>query len=173
MKFDVQYKGRAIRLDITSEDSLYRLEYEGKKIGFRCERIDESCLSIMIGEKSYEAHVHAAPPAYGVQLQDLSYDFEVMEGGTGAAGVRRGGVGPHRITAPMPGKVVSVLRAPGDALKEGDGVVVIEAMKMQNELRTPRAGTLKEIRVAAGETVESGAVVAIIVPAAQAKTDAV
>lgn len=90
MKFDVQYKGRTIRLDITSEDSLYRLEYEDKKLGFRCERIDESCLSIMVGERSYEAHVHAAPPAYAVQLQDLSYDFEVMEGGDGGGGRKAG-----------------------------------------------------------------------------------
>lgn len=162
MKFDIQHSGRTMRLDITAEDSLYRLELDGKLLEFRCVRVDENSLSILIGDRSYTAHVQSTPPTYSVQLQDLRYEYEVMEGGGGSSGGKRTGAGPQRIVAPMPGKIVGVLRTPGDRLKEGDGVVVVEAMKMQNELRTPRAGILKEIRVATGEAIEAGAVVALI-----------
>ena len=66
------------------------------------------------------------------------------------------------IVAPMPGRVVRVLVAPGDEVEARQGVVVVEAMKMENELRAPRAGRVKEISVAAGTSVESGRVLAVI-----------
>jgi biotin carboxyl carrier protein len=66
------------------------------------------------------------------------------------------------IKAPMPGRVVRVLVAAGDRVKARQGVVVVEAMKMENELRAPRDGTVKDIAVAPGAAVESGAVLLVI-----------
>ena len=62
----------------------------------------------------------------------------------------------------MPGRVVRVLVAVGDRVAARQGVVVVEAMKMENELRTPKGGTVKEIGVAVGTTVETGAVLVVI-----------
>lgn len=73
-----------------------------------------------------------------------------------------GGEGRQRIMAPMPGKIVRVLAAPGDPVKAGQGLVVVEAMKMQNEMKAPKAGTVVEIRVEAGGTVAAGDVLAIV-----------
>ena len=72
------------------------------------------------------------------------------------------GQGEVAIVAPMPGRVVRVLAAIGDEVAARQGVVVVEAMKMENELRAPRAGRLKEVSVEAGTSVEAGRVLAVI-----------
>lgn len=89
----------------------------------------------------------------------------------GNVGTRRGrgGVGStqgvQRITAPMPGKVVRVLVAPGDEVKARQPLVVVEAMKMENELRAPRAGVVRELRGAEGAAVDAGQDLVVIDPA--------
>jgi biotin carboxyl carrier protein len=73
-----------------------------------------------------------------------------------AAGVTRPqATGPQAVRSPMPGKVVKVLVAPGDSVKSGAPVVVVEAMKMENELRSPRDGKVREVKVQEGQAVEA------------------
>ncbi|MEW6366017.1 MAG: acetyl-CoA carboxylase biotin carboxyl carrier protein subunit [Acidobacteriota bacterium] len=164
MKFDIQHRGRLVHLDISAQDSVYRLEHGGKVVEFHCVRVSDDTLSVMVGDRVFTAYVHSAPPGYSVQIHDLAFEFEVLEGGGGIMGERgrRGHGGAHRLSVPMPGKVVSVLKKVGDAVSVGEGIVVVEAMKMQNEIRSPRAGKVREIRVVAGETIEGGATVAVI-----------
>lgn len=73
-----------------------------------------------------------------------------------------GADGPRTIKASMPGRVVRVLAQKGDTVESNQGVVVIEAMKMQNELKAPKAGKVAEVRVAPGDTVSAGDVLAVI-----------
>ena len=73
-----------------------------------------------------------------------------------------GADGPQRLLAPMPGRIVKVLAAVGDTVKTRQGLVVIEAMKMENELRSPKTGTVTEITVAEGASVDAGAVLVIV-----------
>ena len=82
-----------------------------------------------------------------------------QDGGAGGAAT---GTGPQSVSAPMPGKVVKVLVGVGDVVAARQGVVVVEAMKMENELRAPRAGTVVQINVSEGSSVEAGAVLALI-----------
>jgi biotin carboxyl carrier protein len=70
--------------------------------------------------------------------------------------------GPQRITAPMPGKIIKVLVEPGAAVAARQGLLVIEAMKMQNELRAPRDGRVKDVHVNEGDLVEAGRLLAVI-----------
>jgi biotin carboxyl carrier protein len=72
------------------------------------------------------------------------------------------GAGPQRIVAPMPGKIVRVLVAAGDEVQLRQGLVVVEAMKMENELRSPKAGRIKEVSVTAGTLVEAGRVLLVV-----------
>lgn len=72
------------------------------------------------------------------------------------------GTGDVSITAPMPGRVVRVLVSPGDEVQARQAVVVVEAMKMENELRTPRAGRVKDVSVTPGTSVEAGRILAVI-----------
>ena len=71
-------------------------------------------------------------------------------------------MGPIAIASPMPGRVVRVLVTPGAAVVARQGLVVVEAMKMENELRAPRAGTVAEVRVREGATVDANTVLVVI-----------
>jgi biotin carboxyl carrier protein len=70
--------------------------------------------------------------------------------------------GPATILSPMPGKVVKLHKAVGDEVKAGEGVVVVEAMKMENELKSPGAGVVQEIRVKEGQPVDAGTVLMVV-----------
>jgi biotin carboxyl carrier protein len=70
--------------------------------------------------------------------------------------------GRQNISVPMPGKIVAVLATEGDTVEKGQGLVIVEAMKMENEVRSPIAGEVKEIKVKPGDTVEGGAVLLIV-----------
>jgi biotin carboxyl carrier protein len=72
------------------------------------------------------------------------------------------GSGPQAVAAPMPGRVVKLLVKPGDAVQARQGLVVVEAMKMENELRAARAGVVREIRVAEGASVEANMVLVVL-----------
>jgi biotin carboxyl carrier protein len=69
---------------------------------------------------------------------------------------------PKAIAAPMPGRIVRVLVQPGEAVRAGQGLIVVEAMKMENELRAPRGGTVAEVRVREGASVEADAVLVVL-----------
>jgi len=70
--------------------------------------------------------------------------------------------GRQEILSPMPGKVVRVLAQVGDTVEEGQGLVVVEAMKMQNEMKSPKSGTVQEVRTRADATVAAGEVLLVI-----------
>lgn len=80
----------------------------------------------------------------------------------GADGAAAGSDGEERVTAPMPGKVVRILVAPGDEVAPRQPMIVVEAMKMENEMSASRAGTVKEIRVEEGMSVDAGRVLAVV-----------
>jgi biotin carboxyl carrier protein len=83
---------------------------------------------------------------------------------TGRAAIETGAGahGEQKIVAPMPGRVVRVLVAAGDAVEMRQPVIVVEAMKMENELRSPKAGTVRDVAVSAGASVEAGRVLVVI-----------
>ncbi len=72
------------------------------------------------------------------------------------------GAGPQRVQAPMPGKVVRLLVKPGDAVKPRQGLIVVEAMKMENELRAAREGRVREVFVTEGQSVEAGTALMVV-----------
>ncbi|MEW5849738.1 MAG: biotin/lipoyl-containing protein [Myxococcota bacterium] len=132
-------------------------------------------VSLIIDGNSYDvdferpAGTDALDPNLNLRVRGEVFSLQVMEERRKRlqeATARAGGAGgPAQITSPMPGKVVKILKAAGTPVKEGEGVVVVEAMKMENELRAPSAGVVAEIRVKEGQAVEMGAVLAVLGPA--------
>jgi len=116
--------------------------------------------------KVYECYVspETANNLTHVSVGQNSYEFKLTDPkrlrGAGAAHAH--GEGVAEIVTQMPGKVVRVLVKVGDEVKTKDGVIVVEAMKMQNEMRSPKDGTVKEIRFNEGETVNSGDILVVI-----------
>jgi biotin carboxyl carrier protein len=94
----------------------------------------------------------------GQRIEYSVYDPRSLRG-AGAAGAE---TGPKPLKAPMPGRIVRVLVAPGDTVAAGHGCVVVEAMKMQNELKAPRAGKIARLAAAVGDTVAAGAVLLVV-----------
>jgi biotin carboxyl carrier protein len=121
--------------------------------------------SILIGGRSYAAQVVAPPPVRGagdasclVTVGTLDFQISVHDPRRRrGAGSLAAGDGPQEIHAPMPGKIVRILISRDQEVVAGEGLLVIEAMKMQNELRAPRAGRVEEIYTEEGKGVETGA----------------
>lgn len=124
---------------------------------------ERATYSILMEGRSYDAYVEETPG--GLLVSVLGYHFEVdvrdpRRWSRKAAG--RGGEGVQTIASPMPGKVVRLLIAVGDAVQAGQGIAVVEAMKMQNEMKTPRAGKVLSLPAKEGATVAAGEILATI-----------
>jgi biotin carboxyl carrier protein len=113
--------------------------------------------------RQHEVAIAALVDGQGIEVAvgDARIPVRRVSGRAGRRGVVAAD-GPARITAPMPGKVVRVLVAPGDAVAARQGVIVVEAMKMENELRAPRAGVVREVPAREGASVEAGATLVVI-----------
>jgi biotin carboxyl carrier protein len=115
--------------------------------------------SILVGGKSYEARVSGD----AVVVNGHRFEVEIDDPRSWRrAGASAGAHAQASITAPMPGKVVRILAAAGEDVKAGQGIVVVEAMKMQNEMKAPRAGRVIAIAVRENDSVNAGAVLATI-----------
>jgi biotin carboxyl carrier protein len=109
--------------------------------------------------------VDGTAPELTVTLNNVSVPLKVASARSklaAAAATRPRDTGPTAVRSPMPGKVVKVLVKVGDEVKAGQGVVVVEAMKMENELKAPRDGKIKQVTAEEGRAVESGQTLALI-----------
>ena len=121
-------------------------------------------LSLLIGGKSYEALASVVSGEQVIVIDGHRFVAEISDPRS-LKSRRRAGAGqegPKKVTAPMPGKVIRIVAQSGDEVAAGDGVVVIEAMKMQNELKSPKAGKVAKIAVKEGDTVNPGDTLAVI-----------
>lgn len=138
---------------------------ESHAVDFRA--IDgEALYSLLMDNVSWEALVERNGDEYRVVMGGDMYVVAVMDERTRkivkATSGMSGPMGEAVIKAPMPGMVRGITVGVGDAVKAKQGVVILEAMKMENELRTPRGGTVKEILVKPGQKVEQGQTLVII-----------
>lgn len=172
MRYDVVIGDRTRMVEVVRVAEQWQVTVDGQGFDVQAARVDASLLSLLVGQagagpsRSVAVVVipGKAPGALGVHVNGRQLAVTIGEGGRGRR--RRGaaapGVGPQRLTAPMPGKVVRVLVAPGDAVEAGQGLVVVEAMKMENELRAGKAGRVASVSVVEGQSVDAGAVLAVV-----------
>ena len=106
---------------------------------------------------------------YTITVNGTAYEVEVEEAGVVASAPKAApkaaapaAAGATTVSAPMPGKVLSVNVKAGDAVKSGDVLLILEAMKMQNEIMAPADGTVSDVRVSAGQTVATGDVMIVL-----------
>ena len=119
--------------------------------------VEPGVYSILYGGRSYEARVTRSPDGLNVDTGGRRVSAEVVDPRERNRGAKRAlGGGRQNITSPMPGKVIRLLVSEGDAVEAGQGLVVVEAMKMQNEVKAARPGKVAEIRVRDGDTVGAG-----------------
>ena len=170
MTFEMEIGGRAHAVSIErAGKGRYHVIVDGRSHLVDAARVGEFGLSIFLdGSDSASREVQVAPAGAAGEL------LVVLEGRTigvtvngrrsrrRAADAAGSGAGEQAVSAPMPGRIVRVLVGPGDEVAARQPVVVVEAMKMENELRSPRAGTVKEVTVSTGMSVEAGRVLVTI-----------
>ncbi|MGE5647301.1 MAG: biotin/lipoyl-containing protein [Acidobacteriota bacterium] len=125
--------------------------------------VEPGIYSVLAGGRSFEARIERIDDAWAVTIGRRRYVVEVADP---RRPVRRArglpGEGRRPLASPMPGKVVRVLVAEGDRIEAGQGIAVVEAMKMQNEMKAPRAGRVVSLTAREGATVAAGEVLAVI-----------
>jgi biotin carboxyl carrier protein len=122
-------------------------------------------MSLLVDGESYDVAIENGSDRLRVSVRDHVFPVEIADERRmrlRAAGLKPGAEGRQTIDAPMPGKIVRVLVAVGDEVTQGQGLVVVEAMKMENELRSPKDGTVVELAAVEGQTVEGGAQLVVV-----------
>jgi biotin carboxyl carrier protein len=139
-------------------------QVEGRTVPVDAYEIAPGILSLLIAGRAYRCVLMGAGEERAVALRGGVYRVAVVDPRSLRAQRRAAGAGngAMQVKASMPGRVARVLVSAGDDVEAQQGILVIEAMKMQNELKTMRAGRVAEIRVAAGDTVTSGQVLAVL-----------
>jgi biotin carboxyl carrier protein len=163
MTYEIAIDGESYRLDLSHAEGRWSCRVDGREVEVDAVLARPNVLSLRIGNKAYE-----------VKCERVGGDVHIWVGSRRfAAGVRDprslrsrtrtvDDHGPKKLTAPMPGKVVRILLSQGTEVEAGTGVLVVEAMKMQNEVKSPKKGTIQKILVSEGAAVNAGDVLAIV-----------
>jgi biotin carboxyl carrier protein len=188
MQYEVEMNGRTRQVGVRRAGGGFTVTIDGRTFHVDVARVDVYTLSLLVQDpvrltadatahqpvasglsRTYEVTVVA--DAASAQLAVLVGSTPLLVGVDTLHGRRRfrkrddgahAGAGPQRLVAPMPGKIVRVLVRAGDAVTPRQPLVVVEAMKMENELRAGRGGTIGEIHAQEGQSVEAGALLVVI-----------
>ena len=170
MHFDLEIGGRVRRVRVERQDAHYQVAVDDRVFLVDSRSVNRETLSLLVqdGDGSVRSVDASVQPRPGSSTLDVSVSGQTLPAtlltrfGARPAEGGGSGSGPQQVLAPMPGKVVRVMVAPGDSVEPRQGLVVIEAMKMENELRAARAGRVKTVRAAEGQSVEAGALLVIV-----------
>ncbi|HJU63691.1 MAG TPA: biotin/lipoyl-containing protein [Candidatus Binatia bacterium] len=145
--------------------SLYRVAIDGNEFLVDGKKTGRTNYSLIVDNRSFEIEVDNAEDEYRVLVDGRNYHVQLVD----ERRVRVGGgqsdiqlQGRQKVSVPMSGKVIELLVSEGESVERGQGLVIVEAMKMENEVRSPITGEVKEIKVKPGEAVEGGAVLVIV-----------
>jgi biotin carboxyl carrier protein len=164
MVYDVMVDGKPHRLELEKVGACWNCRLDGKEVHVDAVLPRRDVLSLLVDGHAFEVkreqtatdlHLWVGSTRFPVELRDP----RSLRGRQSGAGDEKG---PRKIVAPMPGRVVRLLLAEGADVDAGQGIVVVEAMKMQNEIKSPKKGIIKKITAAAGAAVNAGDVLAIV-----------
>jgi biotin carboxyl carrier protein len=173
VKFQYEIGDRVRTVEVHRDAAGFRIGVDGRERLVDAVRVGGDSWSLVVraaGEDSASARsveavvVPGAAGAFDVHVDGVHVPVRMRDEHGRRARTATGavGAGPQRITAPMPGKVVRVLAKPGDHVQPRQALVVVEAMKMENELRAAREGRVREVFVAEGQSVDAGAALVVV-----------
>ena len=163
MTYDISIDGKNYRLDLNRADSGWSCRLDGREVEVDAVLARPDVLSLRIGNLAYEVKCERVAGDTHLWVGSARFAVEVRDPRSLRGRVRAvDDHGPRKLTAPMPGKIVRVLVNQGDQVDAGAGVLVVEAMKMQNEIKSPKRGTIQKILVGEGAAVNAGDVLAIV-----------
>jgi biotin carboxyl carrier protein len=164
MTYEIIVDGKSHRLDLQHADGAWQCKLDGKEIVLDAVLTGRDVLSLLIGGKSYEIKRERGTNDLHYWVGSARYAVEVHDPRSlrGRKADTSEDHGSRKLVAPMPGKVVRVLAPESTNVEAGQGVIVVEAMKMQNELKSPKKGVVQKIMATEGATVNAGDVLAIV-----------
>ena len=164
MKLQIELGGRMLSLEFERDGRRLTGTLDGKAFEADAVEVGSGIYSILIAGSALEAQVEPAPTGFTVLIRGNHIPVRVADPRQwqGRRGHAVEAEGPQQILAPMPGKVVRILVKQGDRVDAGRGILVVEAMKMQNEIRSPKTGTVERLLVTEGQAVNAGEAVAVI-----------
>ena len=174
MKYHAVVAGKERLVEVVPQGSAYRVTiHDGGREGENprvlvvdAVHLRGDAMSLLVDGRSARCEIEPGKDGQvAVLVGDEVHPLEILD--ERSLRLRRAGgkfamEGPQRVEAPMPGKVVRVLVKQGQEVQEGEGLVVVEAMKMENELRSPKAGVVAELHAQEGQPVEAGAKLAVV-----------
>jgi biotin carboxyl carrier protein len=169
MKFEVQLtgpSGKKLRtVDLERDGDRWKISLDGQPVDADAVEITPNTLSLLLSGQSCDVRITPSPEG-GLTLQAGLHEFTAEVVDPRAWRGRRHGAleaeGRQHVVAPMPGKVVRLLVRAGEEVAAGQGLLVVEAMKMQNEIHSPKAGTVERLSVKEGQPVNAGEMLCII-----------
>jgi biotin carboxyl carrier protein len=164
MTYDVTIDEKHYRLELAHKDGQWLCHLDGREVHVDPVLVRHNVLSLIIGGVSYEIKRELSASDIYLWIGGARYRTEVRDPRSlqGRRAENGSAEGKKKITAPMPGKVVRVLVKETMEVQAGQGVVVVEAMKMQNELKSPKQGIVLRVMVAEGANVKAGDVLLVI-----------
>jgi biotin carboxyl carrier protein len=163
MIYDVTSDGKNYRLELNRADGRWSCRLDGREVEVDAILARPDVLSLRIGNLAYEVKSERVANELHLWVGSSRFAVEVRDPRSLRGRTRSGDdQGPRKIVAPMPGKVVRLLVVEGDAVEAGAGIAVVEAMKMQNEIKSPKKGTIHKILVREGSAVNAGDVMIVV-----------
>jgi biotin carboxyl carrier protein len=163
MLYEVTIDGKNYRLELNRADGRWSCRLDGRELQVDAILTRPDVLSLLIGNKAYEVKSERVANDLHLWVGSERFTVDVRDPRSLRGRTRAGDDhGPRKITASMPGKVVRLLVREGDEVEPGAGVAVVEAMKMQNEIKSPKKGKVRKILVGEGAAVNAGDVLAIV-----------
>jgi biotin carboxyl carrier protein len=156
------------QVDLVRDGQSVSVEIDGRVYSLEVHQNEENNYLLLDGVKVYDCRVAPSGPkqtdSFVVSLRSQNYEVGVVNPKKLRTNQNADQQhhGTSEIVAPMPGKVVKILVEEGAEVEKGAGIIIVEAMKMQNEMKAPRAGIVKSIKVSPGNTVNAGDVLAIV-----------
>jgi len=161
MKYEVLLAGKTRIVELARQDGAWEFSLDGNIIDVNAVEVAPNTFSILLKGESHQIRIAPRPDgSLTVHTGLAEYHAEVIDPRSWR-GRRHGALeaeGRQQIAAPMPGKVVRLLVKAGDAVEAGQGLLVVEAMKMQNEIRSPKSGKIEKLFATEGQAVNAGEV---------------
>ena len=161
--YNITIDGKTYRVELGHSDGRWSCLLNGRETEIEAILFHRDVLSLRVGNQVYEIKRDRTQNDVRIWVGNTSFVVEVRDPRSFRSRQRPAeSDGPRKLTAPMPGKVVRVLSQEGATVDLGSGVVVVEAMKMQNEIKSPKKGVIQKILVREGAAVNAGDVLAIV-----------
>lgn len=166
MKLELRIGNRLRSVTLERMGGAWRTQLDGREVAADLVEITPGMYSVLLEGKSFEVRIDTSLGQGNLRVQSGTEEFaaEIIDSRIWRG--RRGGLieaeGRQQIFAPMPGKVIRLLVKEGERVEANQGLLVVEAMKMQNEIRSPKTGNVERLLISEGQTVNAGELLAVV-----------